>query len=80
MKFQYNRPRIKPIYPVYQLNDELFRIGAQLSITTEFEDPERKLFELVKLLDGRPITEIFKHMTESFPDLQKKMYLMDLIF
>ena len=29
MKFQYNRPRIKPIYPVYQLNDELFRIGAQ---------------------------------------------------
>ena len=72
MKFQYIRPRIKPIYPVNQLNDELFRIGAQLSITTEFEDPERKLFELVKLLDGRPITEIFKHMTESFPDLTEE--------
>ena len=69
MNFQYIKPRIKPIYPVYQLNDELFRIGAQLSITTEFEDPEGKLLELVKVLDGREMAEIVKHMINTFPDL-----------
>lgn len=69
MNFQYIKPRIKPIYPVYQLNDELFRIGAQLSITTEFEDPEGQLLELVKVLDGREMTEIVKHMINTFPDL-----------
>lgn len=69
MNFQYIRPRVKPIYPVYQLNDELFRIGAQLSITTEFEDPEGKLLELVKVLDGREMGEIIKHMIDRFPDL-----------
>lgn len=58
MKYKYIRPRIKPIYPVYQLNNILFRIGAQLGITTEFEDPEGKLYYLVSLLDGRDIKDI----------------------
>ena len=38
MNNKYIRPRIKPIYPVYKLNDLLFRVGAQLGLTTEFED------------------------------------------
>ena len=72
MIFQYNKPRVKPIYPVYRLNDEIFRIGAQLAITTEFEDPEGKLFELVHILDGRPIIEVVEHMTHVFPDLTEE--------
>ena len=32
----YNCPQIKPIYPVYKLQDNLFRIGAQKGITVEF--------------------------------------------
>lgn len=38
MKYKY--PRIKPIYPLYQLNKERFRVGAQLGITIEFDDDE----------------------------------------
>ena len=34
MKTKYRKPRIKPIYPVYRLNELLFRVGAQLGITT----------------------------------------------
>lgn len=71
MKYQYINPRIKPIYPVYQLNEQLFRIGAQLAITTEFEDPEGKLFELVRILDGRNIDDIVEYMTTMFSDLTK---------
>ena len=35
----YKRPRIKEIYPVYRLDQEHFRIGAQIGITKEFYDP-----------------------------------------
>ena len=31
----YKRPRIKEIYPVYRLDQEHFRIGAQIGITKE---------------------------------------------
>ena len=34
---RYYKPRIKQIYPVYRLNEMIFRIGAQLGITIEFE-------------------------------------------
>ena len=37
---KYKHPRIKPIYPLYQLNKKQFRVGAQLGITTEFDDEE----------------------------------------
>lgn len=69
MHSKYIRPRIKPIYPVYKLNDLLFRVGAQLGITTEFEDPEGKLYELVSLLDGRELSEIIVAMKKKFTDL-----------
>lgn len=69
MENKYFQPRIKPIYPVYRLNETTFRIGAQLGITTEFEDPEGKLYELVKVLDGRKLETVIKHMKIQFPDL-----------
>lgn len=69
MNNKFIRPRIKPIYPVYKLNDLLFRVGAQLGITTEFEDPEGKLYELVSLLDGRELNEIVVGMKKKFADL-----------
>lgn len=39
----YKRPRIKEIYPVYRLDQEHFRIGAQIGITKEFYDPTEQL-------------------------------------
>ncbi len=69
---KYINPRVKPIYPVYQLNKTTFRIGAQLGITREFEDPEGKLYELVQILDGRDIALIIKHMQKIFPDLTEQ--------
>ncbi|MGY3186515.1 ThiF family adenylyltransferase [Lysinibacillus sp. TE18511] len=70
MSFQ--NPRIKPIYPLYQLNPEVFRIGAQLGITTEFEDPENQYWELAKILDGRHIDEVVKEMQTLFPSLTEE--------
>lgn len=32
----YKRPRIKEIYPVYRLDQEHFRIGAQIGITKDY--------------------------------------------
>ncbi|HEK9987722.1 TPA: hypothetical protein TVE77_000980 [Streptococcus equi subsp. zooepidemicus] len=34
----YSRPCIKDICPIYKLSDTMFRIGAQINITTEFND------------------------------------------
>lgn len=66
---QAERPRIKPIYPVYRLNSKVFRIGAQLGITVEFDDPEGEMWNLVSLLDGRPLAAVLDAMTTKFPHL-----------
>ena len=46
----YKRPRIKEIYPVYRLDQEHFRIGAQIGITKEFYDPTEQLWNLATIL------------------------------
>lgn len=63
------RPRIKPIYPAYRLDDAVFRIGAQLGITAEFDDPEGQLWTLVSALDGRPFAEAVATVQRRFPHL-----------
>jgi len=81
MNNKYNKPIIKSIYPVYQLNGSVFRIGAQLGITAEFEDPQGKLFELVNILDGRDLNAVVTHMKDKFPDLtvDDVIYGLDLL-
>lgn len=65
----YNKPRIKPIYPLYRLNSKEFRIGAQLGITAEFGDPEGQLWELASRLDGRPVMTVVEEVRKKFPEL-----------
>ncbi|WP_017471376.1 ThiF family adenylyltransferase [Amphibacillus jilinensis] len=72
MNNKYNNPRIKPIYPLYRLNKEEFRIGAQLGITAEFGDPDGHLWELASRLDGRNLEHVIKDMIETFPELSRK--------
>lgn len=72
MEVLYNRPRIKPIYPVYRLNAHEFRIGAQLGITAEFGDPEGQLWELVSRMDGRPVMTIVEEIKKLFPELTEE--------
>lgn len=69
MNKKYVQPRIKPIYPIYRLDEKTFRIGAQLGITKEFGDPEGKLWKLSNYLDGRKLNEIINNMINDFPDL-----------
>lgn len=69
MDYKYINPRIKPIYPLYRLNENVFRIGAQLGITAEFDDPEGHLWELAVRLDGKSIDKVFSEMLELFSDL-----------
>ena len=72
MNTLYNRPRIKPIYPLYRLNKKEFRIGAQLGITAEFGDPEGQLWELASRLNGRPVKEVILEMRNLFPELSEE--------
>ncbi|WP_454158556.1 ThiF family adenylyltransferase [Microbacterium lacticum] len=64
-----SHPRLKPIYPAYRLDDHVFRIGAQLGITAEFDDPEHQLWSLVTALDGRPLTDVVHAVQREFPEL-----------
>ncbi|WP_157085824.1 ThiF family adenylyltransferase [Devriesea agamarum] len=64
-----SRPRLKPIYPAYRLDDRVFRIGAQLGITAEFDDPEHQLWALVTALDGRSLHDVVRAVRQDFPEL-----------
>lgn len=66
------RPRIKPIYPAYRLDERVFRIGAQLGISAEFDDPEGQLWTLVSVLDGRPLADAVSPVLEKYPELREK--------
>ncbi|KRK48471.1 hypothetical protein FC96_GL001578 [Secundilactobacillus kimchicus JCM 15530] len=66
---KYNRPRIKPIYPLYRLDKTYFRIGAQLGITVEFGDPEGQLYSLASKLNGQKVSDIVVEMQKKFPEL-----------
>lgn len=63
-------PRIKPIYPLYRLNSNVFRIGAQIGITTEIEDEEDQFWTLANLLNGKNhLDDIASGMREKYPEL-----------
>lgn len=65
-------PRIKPIYPMYQLNNHIFRIGAQLGITTEFEDEVGQFWTLCKLLNnGLSLDEVIDRMLLFYSGLSR---------
>lgn len=64
------RVRVKPIYPIYRLDDETFRIGAQRGLTCEFRDPWGQLWHLVHVADGsRDLAGVVTAMQEKFPAL-----------
>lgn len=67
-----SNPRIKPIYPTYRLDNQMFRIGAQLGITAEFDDPDHHLWSLVSVLDGRPLADVVAAVQQEFPELTEK--------
>lgn len=63
-------PRVKPIYPVYRVTGSTFRVGAQVGITREFDDPDGQVWELVRLLDGtRSVHDIVSAMRDRYPSL-----------
>ncbi len=64
------RLRVKPIYPVYRLDQTTFRIGAQRGFTREFRDPLGQLWQLVHLADGtRRVPELVEAMRLDHPGL-----------
>lgn len=75
---QYKNLRIKPIYPLYRIDSNTFRIGAQVGITKEFNDPTHQLWELAKLLNGQDIEKVFNKERKKFPDVQMSdQYILD---
>ncbi|MEV4398424.1 ThiF family adenylyltransferase [Nonomuraea sp. NPDC049607] len=62
--------RVKPIYPVYRLDDRRFRIGAQAGVTVDFTDPYGQLWTLVEALDGaRPLGEVAAAVGRAHPGI-----------
>ena len=55
-----------------RLDDRVFRIGAQLGITAEFDDPEHQLWSLVAALDGRPLPDVVQAVQREFPELTEQ--------
>ena len=70
MKF--HCPRIKEIYPIYKLHDNLIRVGSQIGITTEISDEDDKMWSLVNILDGRAINDVVDIMLTKYPDLTEQ--------
>ena len=67
------RPRVKSIYPVYKVKGDVFRVGAQLGITTQFRDPENQLWTMIGLMDGaRSIPEVTDCMLQRYPHLSRQ--------
>lgn len=62
-------PQVKPIYPIYRLDGRTFRIGAQLGITAEFDDPDGQMWTLVSNLDGRDLSEVVDAVLARHPEL-----------
>lgn len=67
-------PRIKEIYPIYKLHDNLFRVGSQIGITTEISDEDDKMWSLVNILDGRTINDVVDIRLTKYPDLTGTRY------
>lgn len=65
----YQRPVIKSTLPVYRLNNDIFRIGAQAGITSEFNDPDCEMWDLIKLMDGSDIEQIVVNLQRLHPNL-----------
>lgn len=71
-KMKFHCPRIKEIYPIYKLHDNLFRVGSQIGITTEISDEDDKMWSLVNILDGRTINDVVDIMLTKYPDLTEQ--------
>lgn len=65
-----SRPRLKPIYPLYRLDQTRVRVGAQRGLTVEFRDPAGQVWELLHLADGsRSLAQLIADMRTRFPQL-----------
>lgn len=64
-------PIIKRTLPIYRLSENVFRIGAQLGITSEFTDPKLQMWDLVNLLDGREVAEVISEILRLHPELSE---------
>ncbi|WP_103061681.1 ThiF family adenylyltransferase [Actinomyces qiguomingii] len=65
----YQRPIIKRSLPVYRVDAERFRIGAQLGITAQFTDPKNQMWDLVSNLDGREMKLVIESTLAQHPEL-----------
>lgn len=74
----YNRPVIKRSMPVYHLTDTIFRIGAQLGITSQFNDPKGHMQCLIAALDGSDLQHIIQRVQETYPNLSNSDILQGL--
>ncbi|HEV7804611.1 MAG TPA: ThiF family adenylyltransferase [Solirubrobacteraceae bacterium] len=74
---------MKPIHPIYRLDESTFRVGAQRGITVELADEKQQAWTLVHLLDGtRTPSQIVVEMRARFPeisaaDVQRSIVALD---
>lgn len=60
----YTHPKIKSCMPVYRLSPEVFRIGAQLGVTSQFTDPKGHMWSLVSALNGSSLSTVVERVKD----------------
>jgi len=77
------KPKIKTVYPVYRVREDLLRIGAEPGITDDVEESHGEMARFLSLLDGqKDIKEVTRAMQGEFPEIteQDVLELLDFAF
>lgn len=64
------RPLFKPVHPVYELTEQIIRMGEAPGFTFELEDENGSIRKLIKLMDGtRTVREIHTLLLRDYPEI-----------
>lgn len=67
------KPKIKTVYPVYRVREDLLRIGAEPGITADVEESHGEMARFLSLLDGqKDIKEVTRAMQEEYPEITEQ--------
>ncbi|OUQ90055.1 thiamin biosynthesis protein [Brevibacillus brevis] len=64
------RPLFKPVHPVYEVTEQMLRLGEAPGYTFELEDENGSIRKMIKLMDGtRTIGEIHTLLVVDYPEI-----------
>lgn len=63
------KPKIKSLYPIYKVTDDLIRIGAEPNVTADVDNSDGMMHSFLELLDGtRRAEDIVAELRKQYPE------------